>query len=123
MHRADQLVAASISGAVLVALSLVWIGESYATQGTGNPEAGKKIYLESCQSCHGPTGKGDSDMAVYLTPPPANLAAMATQIKTDAQLRTIILEGLPGTAMASFDGAFEEAQLTDVIAYLRSLKP
>ena len=24
---------------------------------------------------------------------------------------------------ASFDGAFEEAQLTDVIAYLRSLKP
>jgi mono/diheme cytochrome c family protein len=89
----------------------------------GNPEAGKKIYLESCLSCHGLTGKGDSDLAAYLTPLPANLAAKTTQTKTDAQLRKIILEGRPDTAMASFDGAFEEAQLTDVIAHLRSLKP
>jgi mono/diheme cytochrome c family protein len=94
-----------------------------AASSKGNPEVGKKIYLESCQSCHGLTGKGDSDLAAYLTPPPANLAAKTTQTKTDAQLRTIILEGRPGTAMASFDGAFEEAQLIDVIAYLRSLKP
>jgi len=96
---------------------------SLAASSKGNSEAGKKLYLESCQSCHGPTGKGDSDLAAYLTPPPANLAAKATQTKTDAQLRKIILEGRPGRAMASFDGAFEEAQLTDVIAYLRSLKP
>ncbi|MDP3091385.1 MAG: cytochrome c [Nitrospira sp.] len=89
----------------------------------GDPDAGKKIYLESCQSCHGPTGKGDSDMAAYLTPPPANLAAKATQAKTDAQLRKVILEGRPGTAMSSYDGAFEEAQLADLLAYIRSLKP
>ena len=61
-------------------------------------------------------------MAAYLMPP-ANLAAEATQTKTDAQLRKIILEGLPGTAMASFDGAFEDAQLADLMAHLRSLKP
>ena len=94
-----------------------------AASSKGNPEAGKKIYLESCQSCHGLTGKGDSDMAAYLTPPPANLASKATQAKTDAQLRKIILEGRPGTAMASFEGAFEEAQLADLLVYLRSLKP
>lgn len=62
-------------------------------------------------------------MAVYLTPPPINLAAKETQTQTEAQLRKIILHGRPGAAMASFDGAFEEAQLTDVIACLRSLKP
>lgn len=94
-----------------------------AASSKGNPEAGKKLYLESCQSCHGLTGKGDSDMAAYLTPPPANLAAKATQAKTDAQLRKIIVEGRPGTAMASYDGAFNEAQLADVIAYIRALKP
>jgi len=94
-----------------------------AAPAKGNPDAGRKIYLESCQSCHGPTGKGDSDMAAYLTPPPANLAAKATQSKTDAQLRKVLLEGRPGTAMAGFDGAFEEAQLADLLAYIRSLKP
>jgi mono/diheme cytochrome c family protein len=110
----------------VLSLAVVILAVAQATLAAspkGNPEAGKKIYLESCQSCHGPTGKGNSDMAAYLTPPPANLAAKATQEKTDAQLRTIIMEGRPGTAMASFDGAFEEAQLTDMIAYLRSLKP
>ncbi len=96
---------------------------SLAASSKGNPEAGKKIYLESCQSCHGATGRGDSDMAAYLTPPPANLAAKTTQAKTDAQLRKTILEGRPGTAMSSYDGAFEEAQLVGLIAYIRSLKP
>lgn len=49
-----------------------------AASSQGNPESGKKIYLESCQSCHGPTGKGDSDVAAYLTPPPANLTTKTT---------------------------------------------
>lgn len=93
-----------------------------AASSQGNPESGRKIYLESCQSCHGPSGKGDSDVAAYLTPPPSNLTAKPTQAKTDAELRTIILEGRPGTAMAGFDGAFEEAQLNDLIAYIRSIQ-
>jgi mono/diheme cytochrome c family protein len=93
-----------------------------AAPSKGNPEAGKKIYLESCQSCHGPTGKGDSDMAAYLTPPPADLTSKKTQTKTDGELRKVILEGRPGTAMSSYDGAFEEVQLSDLIAYIRSLK-
>ena len=70
-----------------------------------NSEAGKTIYLESCQSCHGPTGKGDSDMAAYLNPPPADLSAKKTQAKTDAELKKIILEGRPGMAMSSYEGA------------------
>jgi len=107
--------------ALVVVLGLVQ--PTMGASSKGNPEAGKKIYLESCQSCHGPTGKGDSDMAAYLTPKPANLAAKTTQTKTDAQLRKIILEGRPGTAMSSYDGAFDEAQLTDLLAYIRSLKP
>lgn len=108
-------------GLVLVVLALAQLTMAASTK--GSPDAGKKIYLESCQNCHGPTGKGDSDMAAYLTPQPANLAAKKTQTKTDTELRKIILEGRPGTAMSSYDGAFEEAQLADLIAYIRSLKP
>lgn len=94
----------------------------FAAPSKGNPDAGRKIYVESCQSCHGSAGKGDSDMAAYLTPPPANLASKATQSKTDAQLRKIILEGRPGTAMSSYGGSFGEVQLADLVAYIRSLK-
>lgn len=106
---------------VLIPVVAAMSSFAIAASSQGNPESGRKIYLESCQSCHGPTGKGDSDMAAHLTPPPSNLTAKATQTKTDAELRKIILEGRPGTAMASFDGAFEEAQLSDLIAYLRSI--
>ncbi len=102
---------------VLVILGLAQM--TMAAPSKGSPESGRAIYLESCQSCHGSTDKGDSDVAAYLTPPPANLSAKSTQAKTDAELRKIILEGRPGTAMASFDGAFEEDQLIDLIAYLR----
>lgn len=115
----------SIAGMISLLAVLAVAGLSLpmmAASSQGNPESGRKIYLESCQSCHGPTGNGDSDVAAYLKPPPSNLTAKATQIKTEAELRKIILEGQPGTAMASFDGAFDEAQLTDLIAYIRSIK-
>lgn len=106
----------------LVLAVLCVSGITMAASSKGNLESGRKIYLESCQSCHGLTGKGDSDLAAYLTPPPSDLSAKPTQAKTDAELRKIILEGRPGTAMASFDGAFEEDQLIDLIAYLRLIR-
>ncbi len=96
---------------------------SLAASGKGNPTTGQKLYLESCQNCHGPAGKGDSEMAAYLTPAPANLTLKATQEKTDAQLRKVIQEGRPGTAMIGYAAAFDEEKLNDVMAYIRSLKP
>ncbi len=112
--------------ALNVLVTMVVLGSAHtilADSPNGNPEAGRKIYLESCLSCHGQTGKGDSEMAAYLSPPPADLAAKSTQSKTEAQLRKIIFEGRQGTAMTGYVGAFEEAQLTDLLAYIRSLKP
>lgn len=89
----------------------------------GKPEAGKPIYMESCQHCHGPFGDGKSEMAQYLTQPPADLRAKTTQSKQDGQLRKAIVEGVPGTAMSAFGEAFDDQQLADLIAYIRSLKP
>ena len=96
---------------------------SLAASGKGNPAMGQKLYRESCQNCHGPAGKGDSEMAAYLTPAPADLTSKTTQEKTDAQLRKVIQEGRPGTAMTGYAAAFDEEKLNDVMAYIRSLKP
>ena len=114
---------AGVTLALVVWVLLGAMPMGLAAFGKGNPSAGQKLYLESCQNCHGPSGKGDSEMAAYLTPAPANLTSKATQEKTDAQLRKVIQEGRPGTAMTGYAAAFDEEKLDDIIAYIRSLKP
>ena len=108
-------------GAVIL-LSVIWSGTTIAA-GNGDPEKGKDIFRENCRHCHGLTGKGDGKMASYLTPPPSNLASEATQAKSDKELKDVIMKGREGTAMVGLEGALEESQLIDLLAYLRSLKP
>lgn len=61
------MLATKVFGLIAV-LTVVSVSPMTIAAPSGNPESGRKIYLESYQSCHGPTGKGDSDMAAYLTP-------------------------------------------------------
>ena len=94
-----------------------------ALAGAGDIQKGKTFYRQSCGHCHGLNGKGDGEMGGYLHPPPANLASEQTQSKSDAELKEVIMNGRPGTAMVGFEGAIEEYQWNDLLAYLRSLKP
>ncbi len=89
----------------------------------GDIEKGKTLYRQSCGHCHGLDAKGDGEMGGYLNPPPANLASEKTQSKSDTELIDVIMKGRSGTAMEGFEGALEEGQLHDLLAYLRSLKP
>ena len=86
-------------------------------------EKGKALYRQSCGHCHGLDGKGDGEVGGYLNPPPANLASEQTQSQSDADLKAVIMNGRSGTAMVGFEGALDEAQFADLLAYLRSLKP
>jgi mono/diheme cytochrome c family protein len=86
-------------------------------------DKGKTLFRQSCGHCHGLDGKGDGEMGGYLNPPPANLASEKTQSQSDADLKAVIMNGRSGTAMVGFEGALEEAQFADLLAYLRSLKP
>ena len=104
------------------AIALGFAQGTVAAPAKGDPESGKTLYQESCRHCHGATGNGESDLAAFLTPPPANLTSPKTQGKSDEELRLIILKGRAGTAMVGFEGAYNDEQLTDLIAYLRSLK-
>lgn len=101
----------------LVMAAISWAGEH------GDIEKGKVIYQESCRHCHGLAGQGDGEMGEYLDPRPANLASPGTQIKSDQELNDVILKGRTGTSMAGFEGALDDNQLNDLIAFLRSLKP
>lgn len=104
-----------------VAIGIMMAGLAVAE--AADIEKGKTLYRQSCGHCHGLDGKGDGEMGGYLNPPPANLASEKTQSQSDADLKAVIMNGRSGTAMVGFEGALEEAQFADLLAFLRSLKP
>lgn len=110
----------------LLAIVSVFLGMpliATAAPSKGDPAAGQKIFAGTCEVCHGPTGRGeDSSMAGYLlTERMPDLSSGKTQGKTDVELRSILLTG-HGPDMMSYKGVFDDSQLDDLIAYIRSLK-
>ncbi|MCB9419813.1 MAG: c-type cytochrome [Ardenticatenaceae bacterium] len=89
--------------ATLEALSAQWpIGDS---------AAGGEIYSTYCLPCHGAQGEGGIGKQLN----PNEFVAS----NTTPDLVQFILDGREGTAMAGFDGRLDEAQIADVIAFLR----
>jgi mono/diheme cytochrome c family protein len=96
------------------------LGEAYDQPvGAGDPVAGKAIYEQHCQSCHGPGGKGDGPAAAGLNPTPGDLTdSFHARYYSDAGRVHIIKKGSEGTAMAAFEGTLTEQQILDVYAYI-----
>ncbi len=113
------------------ATAFILITPSFA----GDAAAGKAIYdgAGACGSCHGATGAGDGIAAAAFNPKPASFAQGIFRLETDgdgnkgtdSDLANAIKNGaakyggnvgMPGRA------DFSDAQINDLIAYIRSLK-
>jgi mono/diheme cytochrome c family protein len=87
---------------------------------------GKKLYVTYCSGCHGETGKGDGPAAVSLPVKPANHTdgAVMNQIP-DKVLGEIISKGGQAVGKSPFmpgwGSQFNDKQIRDVVAYVRSL--
>jgi copper transport protein len=81
---------------------------------------GKRIYTESCQVCHGSTGKGNGPAAAGLNPPPLDLT-VHVPLHPDALLFSFVSNGVPGTAMAAWKSRLSDEEIWHVINYLRTL--
>ncbi|MBM3785692.1 MAG: PQQ-dependent dehydrogenase, methanol/ethanol family [Acidobacteria bacterium] len=73
--------------------------------------AGKKIYDQTCQACHGGNGRGNSGPALNGTLTRGNL---------DGEIFLNIRNGLRGTQMPGFPG-LKTDQLWQLVTYVRSL--
>ena len=73
---------------------------------------GKKIYLNHCESCHGPRGQGQ--MAEV-----PNFTRGQTLMRSDLAIFESVRSGK--NAMPAFWGVLEEQEILDVIAYIRTL--
>lgn len=72
---------------------------------------GKKIYLNYCESCHGPNGQGQ--MAEV-----PNFTRGQTLMRSDLVIFESVRSGK--NAMPAFWGVLEEQEILDVIAYIRT---
>lgn len=95
---------------------------------------GREVYIKTnCNSCHGMEGKGDGPVAAALDPKPRNYtkgdfkfdANKDGKAGTDADLALVIKNGAAaygGSAMMMPNPTLTDAQIQELIAYIRSLK-
>ncbi len=74
--------------------------------------AGRRLYDQTCQSCHGPAGQGDRG--------PALDAGRFVHGNEDGDLFHAIRGGVPGSQMPPFEGLSDE-QTWQLVSYIRSL--
>ena len=106
-------VAAAVIG-ILVALFLA----SWVFAAPGNVEAGKALYDKKCASCHAKDGAGNPAIAKAMKVELKHLGSKDVQAKSDADLKKDTVEGV-----GKMKGVkLTDAEWTDVLAYLRTLK-
>lgn len=99
---------------VVVAAVLCLMGSVARSQDVAN---GEKVYKAKCASCHGPDGKGDT--AAGKATKARDLGSADVKKETDAEWTDIIVKGK--NKMPSYDKKLSDAEVKDVVAYMRSL--
>jgi mono/diheme cytochrome c family protein len=89
---------------------------------------GEAVYTRWCAGCHGDAGAGDGEAAPYMLPRPRDFTRGVYQIRTtvsgslptDADLRRVIDDGMPGTAMPGWKTRLSSRERDDLISYLKT---
>ena len=128
MRRWGQLAWAWALGA-----SLALGGASLASaQSAADVEAGKKLYTERCAHCHGAEGDGEGYATEFVFPKPRDFTEGVYKFRTrhetedgnrlasDDDIYRSICEGLHGTSMPGWCGFFTEAQVWQLVHYIKT---
>ena len=84
----------------------------------GNVAAGKEVYMKKCNMCHGPDGAGKEAIAKMLKVEMKALGSKEVQALSDADMKKVITEGKGKMKPV---GGMSDADVTNVIAFVRSL--
>ena len=92
---------------------------------------GKSVYDAHCVECHGDMGRGDGPSAAYVTPRPRDFTSGKYKIRstesgsvpTDDDMMQSVRQGLYGTSMPALARILSDAEIADVVAYIKGLSP
>lgn len=79
---------------------------------------GKAVYEKRCRACHGADGKGNPAIAKAQKVEFRALSSKEVQAKSDDELKKAMLGGTPKKKPVS---GLTDAQVKDVLAYVRSM--
>ena len=92
-----------------------------------NAAPAQGIYIEKCAFCHGPDGRGNGTSAPSMVPRPRDFTQGLFKYKTtpegapprDDDLISVVTNGLHASGMPYFRGILSEAEIRDVVAYVK----
>ena len=90
--------------------------------------AGKAIYDVHCAACHGPRAEGAVRAGISISiieesgarQPPDLTDARWDHGASDGEVFGVLKRGIPSTMMAGYDGRLSDAEIWQVITYVRS---
>jgi mono/diheme cytochrome c family protein len=100
---------------IVIALFSLFIFTGVA--GAADAAAGKTVFIQKCAMCHGADASGNTPMGKNLKI--KDLHSPEVQSQPDADLKGIIAAGK--NKMPSFKGKLTDAQIDNVLAYVRQL--
>ncbi len=92
---------------------------------------GRRVYVERCAVCHGLDGRGNGPAAPSLIPRPRDFttgiykyrSTGARAMPADSDLRRVVADGLPASAMPYWRDVLSPAEIDAVVEYVKSLAP
>jgi mono/diheme cytochrome c family protein len=82
---------------------------------------GQEVFLGSCAQCHGPAGRGDSDIGRNMYPPAMDLSSSHVQHWSDAELFWIIQNGVRHTGMPSWRSSISDNDTWKLARFIHNL--
>ena len=90
---------------------------------------GARVFAQRCAVCHGPDGRGNGPAAPSLIPRPRDFSLGLFKYKstlrndppTDEDLRRVVTDGLPASAMAAFGDLLNEDEIDAVVAEVKRM--
>jgi mono/diheme cytochrome c family protein len=111
----DSMPRSALAVAAILAAGVVAAG---APSRAAEPD-GKALFATKCALCHGRDGVPPPAFAQKKVP---DMSSAAWQKATsDAQLKKVISEGVPGTMMRSFAADLKPAEIEAIITHIRTL--
>lgn len=85
---------------------------------------GDQIYRQHCIACHGEQGDGRTSVGEHLVPRPRDFTRTQEMAAIgDAELAQAIMRGVPGTAMAPWEGVLNKEDVRRVVVFIRRSFP
>lgn len=82
--------------------------------------AGRGVYVNSCEQCHGVSARGGGPLAYTTQIAPADLLSGHLLQHDDSDIEYWVANGLPG-GMPAWQGKLTQTQIWDVVDFLRAI--